>query len=566
MNTPTSPPITSSTTLNSPSELSYYSEPSRRSTGDTTPDPVAAAVVAANVSPPPSPLVDVSVGPDSNLEYTRNPYRIRPANMDPNFFQSGSDRSKMFWGQRSDTDQQKAAEQLDCRERQQQRRRQQPQQQSQPQVLRTSIHARTDPLPHRSAGSYTSANWREQREHATDEVARTQPRDMYYRNVSPVALFHDQFASTMSRPNARADHPQSTDDAGIMYYPFFGAMAEAQLSDHFAYCFDRGNGRYTRLIPADMLPPLQNIPATQNSSVGMMIVPQPRGLPPSGQWSNTEPVMIQVSPRGPSSPADMIQSRIDDIIATIPPTPARTNGSSVPSGINSPLAAPSNQRRPKIYCDKWVHEGVCAFNQQGCKYKHEMPSDKLTQIQLGLFHGYPPWWKKHQAELTRQRDTPLHDSPSNENGGPAAPAPDSLPATERFPMARPGILTGGEGFGGRGTAPAADLGGPFMWASNGEYAARRGPSTTRAIPPGGDFIGVPLRGSSKNGTTNPTTGSVVCTAPRSTVPSSPDDDLSFYNCTFVISNAGIATRNDKGRIPSLEDWQPHPTNRIIAEE
>ena len=55
----------------------------------------------------------------------------------------------------------------------------------------------------------------------------------------------------------------------------------------------------------------------------------------------------------------------------------------------------------KIYCDKWVHEGVCAFTQQGCKYKHEMPMDKATQHQLGLFLGYPMWWKRRQAELIR---------------------------------------------------------------------------------------------------------------------------------------------------------------------
>jgi hypothetical protein len=31
------------------------------------------------------------------------------------------------------------------------------------------------------------------------------------------------------------------------------------------------------------------------------------------------------------------------------------------------------KRREKIYCDKWIHEGVCAFNHLRCKYKHEIP-------------------------------------------------------------------------------------------------------------------------------------------------------------------------------------------------
>ena len=64
-------------------------------------------------------------------------------------------------------------------------------------------------------------------------------------------------------------------------------------------------------------------------------------------------------------------------------------------------------KKNKVYCDKWVHEGVCAFAQQGCRYKHEMPLDRQTQHLLGLYHGLPAWWKKreaeHQAEMRRQR-------------------------------------------------------------------------------------------------------------------------------------------------------------------
>ena len=61
-------------------------------------------------------------------------------------------------------------------------------------------------------------------------------------------------------------------------------------------------------------------------------------------------------------------------------------------------------KKNKVYCDKWVHEGICAFTQQGCRYKHEMPYDKATQRSLGLFHGFPTWWRKLQAEQQRQHD------------------------------------------------------------------------------------------------------------------------------------------------------------------
>lgn len=77
------------------------------------------------------------------------------------------------------------------------------------------------------------------------------------------------------------------------------ALGQVQLGDNeldeiYAYCFDRGNGQYTRLIPADMLPPLQDIPALQQGCVGMKVLPVPRGLAPNGRSSNSERVALQV--------------------------------------------------------------------------------------------------------------------------------------------------------------------------------------------------------------------------------------------------------------------------------
>jgi hypothetical protein len=106
------------------------------------------------------------------------------------------------------------------------------------------------------------------------------------------------------------------------------------------------------------------------------------------------------------------QSRIDTIVASSP--------------------APEAQKRLKIYCDKWIHEGVCAFTQQGCKYKHEMPLDKDTQESLGLFQGLPIWWRKHQGEITSDQQVHAMDSP------PAAPVG----------RARAVSNTGRGGFGG----------------------------------------------------------------------------------------------------------------------
>lgn len=75
----------------------------------------------------------------------------------------------------------------------------------------------------------------------------------------------------------------------------------------------------------------------------------------------------------------------------------------------------SSGRREKIYCDKWIHDGTCAFTQQGCKYKHEMPHDRETQEKLGLFHGYPTWWKKQALDV--QRPLAIDDRPVNLHTG-----------------------------------------------------------------------------------------------------------------------------------------------------
>lgn len=119
----------------------------------------------------------------------------------------------------------------------------------------------------------------------------------------------------------------------------------------------------------------------------------------------------------PSADLFLKQKHIDRIIAT----------------------SPVNHKKAKIYCDKWVHEGVCAFTQQGCKYKHEMPFDKATQHALGLFHGFPAWWKKHQSELQRRREAenPLATSPTNDTATKTEPMTNSLGWPERATVKAP---------------------------------------------------------------------------------------------------------------------------------
>jgi hypothetical protein len=149
------------------------------------------------------------------------------------------------------------------------------------------------------------------------------------------------------------------------------------LNSCYAYALDRGNGQYTQLIPADCLPALVGLPSLQGPE-GLIILSQPRGPVPSNVRYDIAPSVIGTG-RPSSRSSDAVQSTIDNIVANLPSAP---------------------KKREKVYCDKWLHEGVCAFAQQGCRYKHDMPMDKATQHAVGLFNGLPKWYKeKYTVEL-----------------------------------------------------------------------------------------------------------------------------------------------------------------------
>ncbi|KAL7814647.1 hypothetical protein V8C44DRAFT_356978 [Trichoderma aethiopicum] len=149
------------------------------------------------------------------------------------------------------------------------------------------------------------------------------------------------------------------------------------FNDGYAYYLNRGNGELTRLVPADMLPALNEIPAREPERRGMVVLPPLRGVPPKGMADMSQTITVKVCQiQRPRHPSDVVQNQIDRIVAT----------------------SPSTLKRNKVYCDMWIHEGRCAFTQTGCKFKHEMPLDEASQKALGLFQGLPAWYKKQQEE------------------------------------------------------------------------------------------------------------------------------------------------------------------------
>ncbi|RFU29915.1 hypothetical protein B7463_g6436, partial [Scytalidium lignicola] len=202
-------------------------------------------------------------------------------------------------------------------------------------------------------------------------------------------------------------------------YPGMKFPTQEQLDIAWGYALRRENGSYTRLVPADLILPWVNIPKYDKPE-GLIIIPTLHAIP-SGTYTEADhsgddshsispPTHLlsgwhhfNVRDRYSKSNDNDVQHAIDNILSKAPLNePIRTEFQTIQS---KPL------RRKKIYCDKWVHEGVCAFTQQGCKYKHEMPMDRATQLELGLNNGLPFWWRCQQsAKLQSISNSPRSDS------------------------------------------------------------------------------------------------------------------------------------------------------------
>lgn len=72
-----------------------------------------------------------------------------------------------------------------------------------------------------------------------------------------------------------------------MFPPHGIVISEVDVELAMAYCFDRGNGQYTRLVPIDILPfSLRDLPARVSSHEGMIVLPVPRMVDPDVQRGN----------------------------------------------------------------------------------------------------------------------------------------------------------------------------------------------------------------------------------------------------------------------------------------
>lgn len=72
------------------------------------------------------------------------------------------------------------------------------------------------------------------------------------------------------------------------------SWAAQTVPPKYAYYLDRGNGYVTRLIPADALPNLNEIPPQELRGLGMEILQPLRGSPPNGAPNMDQKVTVQV--------------------------------------------------------------------------------------------------------------------------------------------------------------------------------------------------------------------------------------------------------------------------------
>ena len=248
----------------------------------------------------------------------------------------------------------------------------------------------------------------------------------------PHSIQHSQpgAANASSNPSYASQLSANSDaQPGHFYNPIDlpqTIITERALQSASSYAFYRGNGQYTRLVPLDELPPIAGLPALAPMH-GMIILPIPRQHQavkiPMNAWAGG--VMGPITPGSTSTGSGSsggIGGRHFDAFAPLGSGtpgfggggggafPTRSGSGGFGSGGRMAMIGTPSGRREKIYCDKWVHDGVCAFAQQGCKYKHEMPLDVPTQRSLGLFHGLPSWWKReHGIEMKRLDGGPADD-------------------------------------------------------------------------------------------------------------------------------------------------------------
>ncbi|QKX63606.1 uncharacterized protein TRUGW13939_10777 [Talaromyces rugulosus] len=94
---------------------------------------------------------------------------------------------------------------------------------------------------------------------------------------------------------------------------------------------------------------------------------------------------------------DLVKDRVgitthptNDTVAAITPY---NGGSKGKSRLSEKKVNGSPSKQIKVYCTYWIRHGECDFAQQGCRFRHVMPTDLPTLQSIG-FSDIPSWYRE----------------------------------------------------------------------------------------------------------------------------------------------------------------------------
>ncbi|EME83463.1 uncharacterized protein MYCFIDRAFT_174892 [Pseudocercospora fijiensis CIRAD86] len=117
----------------------------------------------------------------------------------------------------------------------------------------------------------------------------------------------------------------------------------------------------------------------------------------SKSWRRSDAVTPPPATTSDTSTTDTTQAVIDAILRSEAGAETAERLNYRPKDTTPPPSGRIPDQEKKEYCTYWILHGDCAYVQQGCRYKHEMP-DKAKLSEIGINH-VPRWWLEKNAAV-----------------------------------------------------------------------------------------------------------------------------------------------------------------------
>lgn len=152
--------------------------------------------------------------------------------------------------------------------------------------------------------------------------------------------------------------------------------------------------RFSYPSPCHLMPPQATVDAIVNAATANATTATTATTPRTSPNGASSYSLRQVTP--PSHTANTNPAILPPASSPPATTTTLTPTALPPTASNSASPTPSPKKKEKIYCSFWIRRGECDYTQQGCLYKHEMPTDRETLKDLGI-NMIPRWWREANA-------------------------------------------------------------------------------------------------------------------------------------------------------------------------